>query len=124
MPRPRMSAEALRSYRQRLGVLRDMGFHDYDKYLASPLWRRIRRAKVREEKGICYGCGKADCFKVHHCDYSRDNLDGKTPERLMVVCDDCHSRAEFYGGSLKLGPAEATRNLREIRRKRLPLTLP
>ncbi len=119
MPKPRMSSEALRSYRQRLNVLRAMGYHDYDAYLQSDLWRGIRLAKIREEAAICWACGKAGCLQVHHSAYDRDTLDGKRPDRLFVVCDACHESAEFYGKSLKLGPSEATDNLREIRQKRL-----
>lgn len=119
MARPRrLSREALSAYRQRLNVLRAMGFVDYDAYLASPLWRSIRERKLLDDDRECYGCGALGCYQVHHDSYAREVLEGKAPDELFVTCDECHRRCEFLYG-VKVGPRQATEALRAIREKRL-----
>jgi len=119
MSKPRnISRAALRAYAARRRVLLALGFDTYELYLASDLWRRIRNAKLDAEGRICYGCGAPDCVQVHHGDYERPTLEGKAPHRLMVVCDSCHEECEYFGKT-KLGPAEATANLRKLRAQNL-----
>lgn len=119
MARPRrLSREALSAYRQRLSVLRAMGFPDYDAYLASPLWRSIREKKLLDDSRECFGCGAAGCYQVHHASYAREVLEGKAPDKLFTTCDDCHKCCEFLFG-VKVGPRQATEALRTIREKRL-----
>lgn len=113
MPKPRLSREALRAYRQRLRALRALGFPDYQAYLESSLWRETIRPRVlKAADRRCCACGAGGCSQVHHESYSLAVLAGEDDSRLHVVCDTCHDRAHHYGGLL-LGPDEATKNLRK-----------
>lgn len=119
MARPRrLSREALSAYRQRLDVLRAMGFASYEEYRASALWKSIRDRKLLDDNRECFGCGKGGCYQVHHSSYAREVLEGRAPDKLFTTCDDCHSRCEFLFG-VKVGPRQATEALRAIREKRL-----
>jgi len=122
------------------------GLTEYDVYLASPLWAEIRERKlasqVQNGLPVCFACGKP-ANQVHHGDYEIGTLvgppiiarDGKpfsddaNPEshpwvwarwletaNLYVVCKPCHEWAEKILGE-PLGPATATRRLKNRRRK-------
>lgn len=119
MARPRrLSREALSAYRQRLNVLRAMGFDSYDAYLSSDLWRSIRDRKLLDDGRLCFGCGAPNCRQVHHGSYAREVLEGRAPHELFTTCDDCHKACEFLFG-VKVGPKQATEALRKLRRERL-----
>lgn len=109
-----ITQEAIYAYGSRNKVLAQIGFASYDLYLASSLWAGIR-AKVL--KGAdCYGCGGKP-NQVHHRSYSKATMLGGRMDRLVAVCEFCHTAAEFANG-LKVGPGEANRYLDNLHNKR------
>mgnify|MGYP005817654803 FL=1 len=85
------------SYKQRDIQLEHMGFKSYKEYLKSNLWEAIRSKKMCEQKK-CLLCNHniEDNLIIHHYDYSRDTLEGKTLNALIVLCKRCHSSIEFF----------------------------
>jgi len=135
-------AAALRTYARRNRLLASMGFvapagsglSEYDVYLASGLWAEIRDHKQRFEAPLpgkcfpaCFACGR-EARQVHHGDYEESTLAGpsdRSPEGwrawletapLYCVCEKDHEWAEKLLGE-PLGPAMATRRLKNRRRK-------
>jgi hypothetical protein len=76
------------------GEIRDFaGFADYESYLQSPLWRRIRKEVLLASKGKCVGCDNR-ASEVHHRDYRPRVLAGKDLAALVPVCKSCHDKIE------------------------------
>lgn len=104
------------SYESRDLILSKMGFDSYRDYLASDLWKRIRR-KVYTAKGSrCFLCGnQADA--LHHSRYHRNDLLGKKIRFIDPICDSCHNRIEFDGDKKRSlhGAVCATRKLQNYR---------
>jgi hypothetical protein len=61
----------------------------YDDYLASPLWRKIKRRILKRDEKRCRRCG-GDADRVHHRSYAREVLDGLADECLVSLCEGCH----------------------------------
>lgn len=69
-----------------------LGFSDYAAYLASPLWKGIRRRIFRNQNRVCVRCdGRAD--DVHHRNYSLAVMrgDGDNDDQLASICEGCHA---------------------------------
>ena len=79
---------------------------DYREYLASPLWRRIRRRILKRDGKTCQRCGGSGS-EVHHRSYDDDVLDGRNDEQLATVCDGCHNVITFDDAGKRRTPAEA-----------------
>ena len=86
----------LSCYINRNDTLKRMGFSSYSDYLASDLWREIKREVLAIWKK-CRCCGK-DAALVHHANYQRDVLDGRNKRFLVSICDACHEHIEFEDG--------------------------
>ncbi len=67
--------------------LRALGFGTYTEYVASPGWRRRRRAAFRS--GRCLACGATRKLVAHHITYL--NIGRETQKDLVLLCDGCHS---------------------------------
>jgi 5-methylcytosine-specific restriction endonuclease McrA len=64
---------------------------EYDAYLASAAWQRVRVAALVRARWRCERCGRlAD--DVHHRTYRR--LGHERPEDVEVLCADCHALAD------------------------------
>lgn len=113
---------SMAAYTQRNETLLEMGFKDYKQYLRSPLWKRIRAAKMKKDPE-CFSCGKVKRLQVHHSVYDRRVLEGTTDEGLYTVCSRCHRWAEFTRAGQKRGPEDATKELIRIRKMRLGLPI-
>ena len=62
-------------------------FRTYEKYSASPAWKRKRDLVIERDKGKCVWC-QAEGKQVHHKTY--DNI-GKEPlSDLVLLCVPCH----------------------------------
>jgi hypothetical protein len=96
------------TFRER--CLQQMGFVGYAPYLASPLWRRIRRRVLERCRGLCERC-QARAEQVHHFRYTWHNLRGKSFRGLDALCRDCHT--EMHPEAEPLSPAAAA-HLRSI----------
>ena len=97
----------------RKASLRALDFADYQAYLASDLWRKIR-AKVYATKGK--GCSFCDgaATQVHHNDYKSNTMRGKNINGLLPVCGDCHKRGSKSSAGWILRPRSATQKMRQL----------
>lgn len=87
------------AYVKRNEKLAAMGFESYAEYLASPLWKAIREAKIAVDPN-CEICNeKAD--HVHHLSYKPSVLRGQKRYWLVSVCKKCHHKIEFTRGGKK-----------------------
>ncbi len=103
------------TYAQRNEILLTIGFKDYASYLASNLWRGIRK-RVRSQAGIaCRLCGKYAHY-IHHLTYEQEVLEGKNINKLSPLCGKCHDKVEFGKGKTKRSVRDAhTQYLRLLR---------
>ena len=106
------------SYGRRNLLLKSMGYSNYNHYLQSDLWNKIRTKVFARDHSQCYGCGNK-ASQVHHANYSRDVLKGKNIKCLYSVCHDCHQKIEFVNDTIKVDPSTATSLLKEIRKSNL-----
>jgi hypothetical protein len=96
-------------YDRRNAILREMGFASYKAYLASELWRKIRRT-VLCDGNACLVCGK-QATQVHHTNYTLANLTGESLEFMVPVCRDCHEAIEFSDRGRKRTLKQANQKL-------------
>lgn len=99
-------------YIKRSKVLRDLGFTSYQHYLASDLWKQVKR-KVFQIKGkSCELCGRP-AATVHHNRYCLGSMLGRRLKFLIPICHACHEEVEFDGDKkLSLGRARQKCKLR------------
>jgi hypothetical protein len=100
-------------YRQRNETLIKLGFSSYKTYLASALWKSIRR-DILLPHTRCRACGNP-ATQVHHNRYHLRDMNGASKTHLIPVCGSCHKRAEFTKMGTKVGPQRATAKLDMIR---------
>tara|TARA_Y100000356_G_scaffold45882_1_gene36122 strand:- start:82 stop:963 length:882 start_codon:yes stop_codon:yes gene_type:complete len=80
-------------------ILYDLGFKNYASYIASDLWRKDIRPKVKKKyEGVCQSCkikmqGNGVPQVVHHRKYTEANMSGESLDGLMLVCKKCHDNA-------------------------------
>ncbi len=71
---------------------RPLGFKpQYQRYINSDLWRRVRLWKIGLVGGKCEKCSSDVNLQVHHLTY--DRLGAERAEDLQVLCKPCHERA-------------------------------
>lgn len=87
-------------YKRREVALRALGFHSYEAYLASPLWRGIRAQVLERDDYRCQLC-PAPARSVHHNSYSPETLRGENLADLASLCKDCHEAVEFTEAGTK-----------------------
>lgn len=61
---------------------------EYQKYIASTTWKKLRRQALDRAGYCCERCGEGECLQVHHLTYARfkrERLDD-----LLVLCVECH----------------------------------
>ncbi len=97
-------------YRRRASNLRRMGFSSYQAYLASDLWKEIRRRVLERDGWTCKRC-RGRATQVHHRSYVTKALDGTNIGLLTSVCRPCHEFCEFEDGR-KAMPSKANARLR------------
>lgn len=81
-------------YARRNATLRGMGYTSYADYLASPLWKSIRKRVLSKAKYKCHIC-RGGATQVHHRSYSRDTLEGRWLSHMNAICRDCHRSGEL-----------------------------
>ncbi len=82
-----------KAYYQRNSLLKSLGYQCYKDYLASPLWRKIKKAALLPES-ICIRC-RVPAQLLHHVSYSRQVLVGEDISCLVPICHSCHGLIEF-----------------------------
>lgn len=110
--RPKKKPIKGRSYASRNYILKMLGFASYKEYLASDLWKSVRK-KVYAAKGKnCYLCGKP-ATELHHNRYHKNDLIGKKLKYIHPICRGCHEDIEFRAGEkTTLNQAKITFNKR------------
>ena len=104
--------KGLEAYRERNELLRSMGYPSYTDYLASDLWKRIRR-KVFARTTACEVCGTQKATQVHHRSYIRPVLTGHRLDLLVACCRTCHETCEF-DGTRKAGMSETNTRMSKL----------
>lgn len=111
----RRQRRAAKAYGARNRILVRLGFADYAAYLASPLWRKIRRRALTDGRGERRQCRCGEpAEQIHHARYTEANLTGRSLKGLVPACDACHRKAEWNDRGEKLPPDEATQRLRRV----------
>lgn len=68
-------------------------YKEYQKYLRSTHWAKIREIKIKEQNGICEKCHKRITPKskiaIHHLTY--DRIGNELLTDLQCLCADCHN---------------------------------
>lgn len=82
------------NYLSRYLWLQTIGFSTYREYLASELWKSIRKRVFKIKGKLCYLCGKT-ATEVHHNRYHKNDLTGKRLLYLNPICRTCHEEIEF-----------------------------
>jgi hypothetical protein len=87
-----------------------MGFKDYESYLHSLLWRKIRKRVLKRDKHKCRCCGEL-AGEAHHRSYRREALNGSDISPIIAICRKCHDEIELEDGK-KNSFEEAERKLK------------
>lgn len=61
---------------------------DYEKYLNTGHWQRVRRNYFKKYPKICFCCG-LPAYVLHHKEYK--NRGEENDEDLIPLCEDCHN---------------------------------
>ena len=70
-------------------------YKDYNEYLNSDHWYRIRNIKIEEAEYECQLCRDDNKINVHHNNY--DNLCMEKSSDLIVLCESCHKKFHNIG---------------------------
>lgn len=62
---------------------------DYQAWLQTDEWQRIRQEAIERADHCCADCGATRRLQVHHLHYR--NVGAEQPEDLVVLCESCHS---------------------------------
>lgn len=68
----------------------------YQDYISSPKWRRLRDAKIESVGGVCERCGISKFsarLEVHHLHYR--TFQKEKPADLQALCPECHAFADM-----------------------------
>lgn len=112
---------ALSPYAIRYRSLQELGFADYQAYLASQKWAQISKRILSGKE--CYMCGR-HATVAHHTSYDVEVMDGRDDSKIFPLCHGCHSWLhDDYGTHLPadktLGKMKNARNARLAHEVRL-----
>lgn len=95
-------------YHKLLGLaLQHLGYVDYNHYLKSKRWRRIRSLVLKRDGYLCRMCGAKKVHAAHHIGYTYRALIGKNIDCIVSVCGSCHKNIHFYDDGSKRDLEEA-----------------
>lgn len=69
-------------------LLLKLGFNDYNDYLNSEHWRRLKRSRLGR-RSKCQCCWRAKATTIHHVSYRR--LGQERRSDTMNLCIPCHN---------------------------------
>ena len=69
---------------------------EYEKFLESPLWHKMRRQIISRDGGKCTTCGSKYKLQVHHKIY-RGGIGNEHPSDLITLCANCHKKIHKKG---------------------------
>ena len=91
----------------------------YETYMRSELWKRIRHNVLTRDNAKCCCCnGKAT--NVHHRDYDSATMSGDALHRLVSICRKCHRDIHRDANGKRHGVRDTEQKL-ESMAKWLPL---
>lgn len=61
---------------------------EYDAYMKSPAWRKLRKRVFKLQGYVCRKCGVKERLTLHHKTYVR--LGREKPKDMEVLCFECH----------------------------------
>ena len=64
---------------------------EYDQFLNTEYWKKVRQAKLRACGHKCQLCGSKRNLHIHHNSYEHHGEEDKHLEDLIVLCSDCHA---------------------------------
>ena len=76
-------------------VIYDSAAMNYNQYIQSPAWKKLREAAISRDGGRCQTCHAMTNLEVHHCVYPRKK-GGVTQweedclDNLTTLCKNCH----------------------------------
>lgn len=120
--RPPMKGRTARRFRNtavgssRREFLKRLGFENYEAYLKSPLWQKIRQRVLAIHNGLCVACGRR-AEQVHHIRYDMATLSGDDLSGLCPLCEADHMFIEWKCGR-KVSLKEANMRLTGLLMKR------
>jgi hypothetical protein len=85
-------------------------YADYDDYLKSSLWRKIKRRILKRDGNLCLRCGGKATI-VHHRSYADAVMAGNDDDKLASICDGCHNFIHFDDAGTKRSEDETERLL-------------
>jgi len=71
------------------GTDREARKNDYNKYINSESWKRLKSSALERANGKCQFCGKP-ASEIHHKKYPKVFSDDKL-DNLVACCKKCHS---------------------------------
>lgn len=92
---PEARMDKYRHYQQRNQRLSLLGYRNYEEYIKSEDWRKIR-AKRLKDRPLCLLCSRL-AEQVHHTSYADSVLLGLSNGALVSLCRECHCSIEFNG---------------------------
>lgn len=109
----------LRTRKQRLraGLVKDrkVNYRDYNKYIKSSSWLRIRDIVLFRDNGKCAVCGSTNNLHIHHKTYNNLFNEEKHLDELITLCRKCHDNIHGREGSKnKLSISEANDKLNKL----------
>lgn len=107
--------QAGKNYVSRNEWLRLLGFANYQEYLASDLWKNIRREVYKAKGHDCFLCGN-QAQALHHNRYHKNDLTGKRMKFIFPICNLCHREIEFKE-KVKIGLPQAVKLFKKKRKK-------
>ncbi len=74
---------------------------DYEEYLHSEEWRKLRRERIALDGYRCQNCGCVKNLEAHHINYSRLGHEGEIDD-LVTLCHNCHVKLHKEKHNLEL----------------------
>lgn len=88
----------------------DVMFLDYNKYMTSDEWHKLRNMVVNRDGGVCQICGR-QAEVVHHMTYA--HFKTEFPFELISLCRECHHR-EYHSPDAKKRISELHKPANEL----------
>lgn len=105
----------MNNYEERDFLLKDLGYSNYNDYLKSPLWQKIKH-KLLSKQSKCKVCFN-QATVLHHIKYNKETLLGETLEHLIPLCKFCHHYIEFDNKNNKETLNKTNNKLSQILKK-------
>lgn len=69
---------------------------EYDRYLKSDAWKRVRESVLERDEHKCRFCGATENLRVHHKAYQNVYEEECALIDLITLCDKCHKELHDY----------------------------